>query len=291
MAEDTVVKDVFDIRDETTDEIVADIQSLAPNAMIELFVLDMTSIGHGRLYFHSGTNKMRNPVIWQGNTYNYLPVEAEGWAAGSNGSLPRPKVRIVNKDGILSATVAEYNDLRWCKVVRRRTFVKYLDAINFPDGNPTANPHQHYPDDIWLIDQKTVENRYMVEWELSSPMDLQGVMLPTRQVMQNSCPWVYRGAECGYTGTNYFNAMDKPESQVVKDVCGKRLTSCELRFPQPYGVTQQGHGGGLPGLGRPSTDFALGDEPIDLSDVLIPFYPVDTVPLPFGGFPGAIQFD
>lgn len=223
--------------------ITAEIQSLQPTALIELFVIDMSSVGQGQLRFHPGTNALKSDVVWQGNTYIHLPVEADGFSAGSNGALPRPKIRLANIDGAFSATVAAYNDLINFKVTRKRTFLRYLDAVNFPGGiNATADPNQSYLDDIWFIDQKVSESRYLIEWELASAFDLIGVMLPGRQISQNSCPWTYRGADCGYTGANYFDSLDVP-SIFANDVCGKRLQSCEKRF----GASATLPFGGFPG--------------------------------------------
>ena len=70
----------------------------------------------------------------------------------------------------------------------------------------------------------------MVEFELAASFDLEGVALPRRQIVQNVCPWGYRSAECGYTGTAYFNANDVSVSLKSQDACGKRLSSCQRRF-------------------------------------------------------------
>ena len=47
--------------------IRADIQSLSPSALIELFELDMSvTTSGGKLYFHAGTNGLSQPIVWQG---------------------------------------------------------------------------------------------------------------------------------------------------------------------------------------------------------------------------------
>lgn len=106
------------------------------------------------------------------------------------------------------------------------------------EANPDANPNQYLADEIWYIDRKVLENRYVIQFELASAMDLNGVRLPYREVIQNACVWKYRSAECGYTGTNYFDANDKPTT-VDKDFCSKRLSGCRVRFGSgntlPYG--------------------------------------------------------
>lgn len=209
--------------------VKTEIQLLAPTAIVELFEIDMTSVGAGIGRFHAGTNELQQHVVWQNVEYIALPVEAEGFDVNAKGTLPRPKVRVANIDGIFSAAVRQSDDLIGCKLTRKRTFVRFLDAVNFPGGNPSADPNQHLEDDIWFIDQKISENRYVVEWELASAFDLQGVMLPYRQVIQNACPWRYRSGECGWTG-GYVDTNDNPTPYQEHDFCAKRLSSCKARF-------------------------------------------------------------
>lgn len=105
--------------------------------------------------------------------------------------------------------------------------------------NPTADPTAEFPRDIYYVDRKSTETNQMVEFELAASLDLAGVALPRRQIIQNYCPWAYRSSECGYTGTNYFDTNDSPVATLAQDVCGKRLSSCRCRFGQyaelPYG--------------------------------------------------------
>jgi lambda family phage minor tail protein L len=221
-------------------EITSEIQKLAPSAIIELFQLDATSFGGDVYYFHAGTNGLTQNITWQGQEYVAYPIQIEGFEFTAGGQIPRPKMRVSNVIGIITALVLAYDDLLGAKVTRKRTMSKYLDAINFTGGvNPDADPDAEFPDDIYFIEHKVNENKYMVEFELSASFDVQGVKLPRRQIIQNICPWKYRGAECGYTGTNYFDSNDVVVGSSSLDVCGKRLTSCEARFGTnaelPYG--------------------------------------------------------
>lgn len=226
--------------------ISAEIQKLEPSAIIELFELDASSIGGDVLRFHAGTNSLTQPVVWQGNTYTPYPVQASGFDYSGNGQLPRPKMRVANLTGAISLLVLTYDDLLGAKVKRRRTLAKFLDAVNFPGGvNSYADPTAAFPDDIFQIDRKSSENREVVEFELAAAFDVAGVMLPRRQIIQNVCTWKYRGGECGYTGTNYFDANDAPVGSAGLDVCGKRLTSCEARF----GATAELPFGSFPAAG------------------------------------------
>jgi lambda family phage minor tail protein L len=113
-------------------------------------------------------------------------------------------------------------------------------------GNPygTPDPTALFPAEIYYVDRKSTENRNLVEFELASAFDLAGVRAPKRQCISR-CQWVYRSAECGYTGTNYFDANDNFVADSFEDVCGKKQSSCEARF----GENNELPFGGYPGIG------------------------------------------
>lgn len=217
-----------------------EIQSLEHSALIELFVIDSTKLGGGITYFHAGVSNDGQPIVWQGIQYNPLPIESEGFDISSQGTLPTPKMRAANVQGLFSAMSLELGNLVGAKVIRKRTFGRYLDAVNFKDGiNPEADPTHHYPDQIWYIDRPLRENKYLIEWELASAFDLMGVKLPFGQIIKNTCRWRYRSAECGWTG-GFFTKSDEPTVDANLDQCGKRLNSCGIRFghdePLPFGA-------------------------------------------------------
>jgi lambda family phage minor tail protein L len=150
--------------------------------------------------------------------------------------LPRPKLRISNIFGTITAVMASLpSGLEGAKVTRIRTLARYIDGVNFPGGtNPygSPDPTAEFPREIYYIDRKAAENRDLIEFELASAFDLVGVRAPKRQCVSNVCQWTYRGPECGYAGNAYFNFNDQPVAAVGQDVCGKRLSSCEARFSQ-----------------------------------------------------------
>lgn len=47
---------------------------------------------------------------------------------------------VANIGGLITGMNNDFNDLRGMKVTRRQVEVKYLDAVNFPNGNPDADP-------------------------------------------------------------------------------------------------------------------------------------------------------
>ena len=141
--------------------------------------------------------------------------------------------RVSNLFGTITAIILTLpSGLEGAKVTRIRTLARYLDAVNFTAGNPTADPTAEFPREIYYVDRKSAENRDVVEFELAAVFDLAGVRAPKRQCIANICQWIYKGPQCGYTGTAYFNTNDEIVATSNLDQCGKRLNSCELRFGQ-----------------------------------------------------------
>lgn len=224
----------------TSAKIITEIQQLAPSAVVELFILDASSLGGGVYYFHAGTNGLSAVIVWKGIQYLPFPIQATGFDMNGRGQLPRPKLLVANVTGVVTALVLTYQDLVGAKLTRKRTMAKYLDAVNFPGGvNASADTTAEFVDDIFFIDRKSAENKDYVEFELSASLDVFGVSLPRRQIIQNMCAWKYRGTECGYTGTAYFNINDSSVPSASQDYCAKRLSSCKCRFGQsaelPFG--------------------------------------------------------
>ena len=221
--------------------IESDIQKLDPGKIIVLYVLDATVLGGAINRFHSGANEINASVVWQANTYQPWPIIAEGFDKTTKGKSPRPRLKVANPGGVITDIAALYQDLVDASLTRKRTFVKYLDAVNFPGGvNPDADPNVEFPDDVFSVNRKVADNKKFIEFELSAACDVSGVKLPRRQVVQNICQWVYRSSECSYAGGAVAKLDDTPTADPNLDKCGKRLASCELRFgenqPLPFGA-------------------------------------------------------
>lgn len=252
---------------------VSELQAIAPSAVIELFELELNVAQHGvndTYRFHSGSSLDGNgEVVWNGNAYLRFPVEAEGFEYTGKGTLPRPKIRCSNILSFVTAILSTLpNGLEGAKVTRIRTLARYIDAVNFPGGvNPygTPDPTAEFPREIYYIDRKVAETRDVVEFELASAFDLAGVRAPKRQCVSNICQWVYKSAECGYIGTAYFDENDASVASSTLDVCGKRLSSCSVRFGEQsqVGTTTAGStqlvlaAAFTPGVGDPITGFGI----------------------------------
>jgi len=224
-----------------------ELQKIAPSAVIELFELQLISGLHYNpasppatttYRFHAGTNELSGDLVWAGNTYSRFPVQVEGFEYSASGQLPRPKLTAANLAGLLTLALLDVNaytpgnDLIDARVTRIRTLKKYLDASNFTSGtNATADPYAEFPREVFFIARKAVESRDVIEWELASVFDMQGVRAPKRQATPN-CQWIYKSAECSYAG-------GLPS-------CSKTLQDCEAHF----GANANLPFGGFPGVGQ-----------------------------------------
>lgn len=209
----------------------ADLQKLEPGAEVKLYQLDGSAFGGDIVLFHGHNG---GSIFWRGEEYMPWAIAAEGFER--SGAQPaRPRLRVGNVNGAISSLCLLYDDMVGAVLTRRRTFKRYLDAVNFEGGvNPDANPDESFPDEIWFVDRKTNETPEAVEFELASAMEFNNAQLPGRQIIQNFCSWVaiggYRGPYCGYSGPPVAKRDDTPTSDPALDRCGGRLTSCKLRF-------------------------------------------------------------
>lgn len=166
--------------------------------------------------FHGGS-VYNQGIVWQGVEYLPIPVETDGFEVNANGQLARPKMRISNKDYFATDLLINNDDLQFAKVIRKRTFVKYLDDVNFDGGNPwgEADASAELSNDTFVIGQKTAENKVFIELELTSPLDLENFEVNNRLIMSRYCSWHYRGNGCNYNGIPL--ATEEGESLMVGD--------------------------------------------------------------------------
>lgn len=215
-----------------------EIQRLTPGSLIRLYELDATALGGNvwRFHGHAGDSPGMpdGTIVWQGQAYSRLQVTASGFDVRGDGRAASPTLQLANElDGVrgaISAICLQFKDLAGAKLRVIETFRHFLDAVNFPEGNPQASDECRL--NIWYVEQKTEEDRAQVTFELSSPIDLDGQMLPTQQITK-LCRWAtrgqYRGEACAYTGAAMFTKKDEPTDNPALDRCRGSWGSCKLR--------------------------------------------------------------
>ena len=202
---------------------------------VDLYDIDASSfITTGTNTFHiTPMTSAGNKILFNGVTYEPMPIEAEGFEHEGDGRMARPLVRLSNINLTFVSLIVTYNDLVGAKVTRRRTFQKYLDSGIEPDSNA------QFPADIFYIERKTRHNKELIEWELKSAVDIEGLLIPKGQAL-DICSHRYRiwdgvsafdytNATCPYTDAVYFDEEGN-SSTAANDKCAKKLFDCKLRF-------------------------------------------------------------
>ena len=196
---------------------VSELQKLNPSSRIELFLIELVEglhyatgnpSGVSTSYrFHAGSNMNSNAeIIWQGNTYQRVPMDFEGTEFTGKGQIPRPTITFSNLGGITRSgsviTVTDlllivnlttpHNDLVDAKITRITTLASELDAANFPgNSNPFGTPSSNeLPQEIFFIDRKISESRELVQFELVGSLDQANKFLQARQVTRDEFPAV-----------------------------------------------------------------------------------------------------
>ena len=249
----------------------SDYQKLYIDGLITLFELDASALGAGVLRFHGhisyedwekiyssigsdglmgadtgsigkvfdvGDEKQwQRNIIFDGQTFEPMALQVSGLEMRSDGKASAPTLSMANNikgiQGAVTAYCLQFGDFAGAKIKVITTLAKYLDAENFSAGNASANSSEKR-EQIWFIEQKTSENAQQVTFELSNPVDFEGLKIPTRQI-SNYCNWEYRSEECGYIGTEMFTEKDESTDNPALDRCSFRTSGCncrknELRF-------------------------------------------------------------
>ena len=246
----------------------SDFQKLSVAGIVTLYQLDATRLGGGVFYWHghvtwedwarildyagdsslidnnqlaghdydiSTTDKeIKRDIIWQGQVYSPVAIKSDGLEMRGDGKASMPNLAIANTlngiNGAMSALCLQLSDFAGAKLTVITTLAKYLDAANFASGNPQAR--NEYKKQVWFVEQKTAENASQVTFELSNPVDFEGMKIPCREIT-NYCHWAvcgrYRQDPCLYSGSAMFTKDGKPTDNQSLDYCGGSLADCKLR--------------------------------------------------------------
>lgn len=233
---------------DTPAKLHSDYQKLEPGNTIQLFEVNGEAFGAGVLYFHNyaiphtpeeieaaGGDESKlaaKSIWWNGIEYKAWPCQIEGEEKSTDGTTAQPILSVANLDSSITALCLAYDDMVKAKVYVRETLAQYLDARNFPEGNPTADPTQEKRR-LYSIDGKQSETSEVVEFILTSPLDLEGLLIPTRQ-LHALCTWCIRGKYrsgdgCDYAGNRYFDKDGNPVDDPALDVCAGTVRACKQR--------------------------------------------------------------
>lgn len=234
--------------------IFADVQKFDVGDVVQLFDFDTTPIDDaGTVYYFTPSTYSAVYVKWRGNDYQPIDIQASGFERNANGALPRPKISVsgstLKTPGVmntLNLLLIANDNLRGARVTRWRTLKKYLDVVTGSSNETTSDINMYVQVDVFVVNQKTIHNKYNIEWELTAYVDYEGQKLPRRQMLKDFCTHIYRvwngssfdtnlsgkGSSCPYTGAAMFAADGSPvvAGHEEDDICGKKTSDCILRY-------------------------------------------------------------
>ncbi|MCX9808019.1 phage minor tail protein L [Escherichia coli] len=213
-----------DIQQETLNECTKTEQS----ALVVLWEIDLTEVGGDRYFFCNEQNEKGEPVTWQGRQYQAYPIQGSGFEMNGKGASARPTLKVSNLYGMVTGMAEDMQSLVGGTVVRRKVYARFLDAVNFVNGNSYADPEQEVIS-RWRIEQCSELSAVSASFVLSTPTETDGAIFPGRIMLANTCTWTYRGDECGYSGPAVADEYDQPTSDITKDKCSKCLSGCKFR--------------------------------------------------------------
>lgn len=218
------------------------LQSLYPGEIITLIDIDATKFG-GQVYRFHAENIAYTPeellkaqatgvlppkeITFQGEQYGARPFGISGISFSSAGKAGKPKLSVSNLDSQVAALIRSYNGLMQAKVT---IWVAPKDLMN-PDGTIEDGAFRKL---VYYIERPNYVDSTMAAFELTSPYDMDGIMIPSR-VTQSVCYWAQRGwyksgKGCGYNGNRYFDKDNNPVEDPSLDVCAGTVRACKLRF-------------------------------------------------------------
>lgn len=201
---------------------------LAQSARITLWEIDLTQSGGDRYFFCNEANEKGEAVTWQGRKYDVYPVDGCGFEMNGKGAAARPSLKVSNLYGMVTGMVEDLHSLVGATVIRRIVYARFLDAVNFQNGNQEADPEQESVS-RWVIEQCSDLTAVSATFVLATPTETDGCVFPGRIMLANTCTWIYRSDECGYTGPAVADEFDNPTADPAKDACSRCARGCALR--------------------------------------------------------------
>lgn len=153
---------------------VTDAYQLDGDAKVDLFKIQLNAVGGNVIVCVTAKQK----VVWQGMTFESIPVSLAQEGTNATGEWKRPKFTLANPDGIWSAFIAQ-GKLDGAQITRYRVLLTHLKANQ---GIFQMN--------TWRISKPVQLNKTLAVFELRSPLDGQSFLLPGRAFYPPEYPHV-----------------------------------------------------------------------------------------------------
>jgi len=220
------------------------------DAYVELF--DVTLPSGAKVYIFNGLDDGTNNIYFPQKTisggvyplkeYFALPIGIDGVEINGAGASPRPSLRVANiptltrsisnnEDGtndeetlysiLADEGLLKNEDLLNTRIEYRRTLLS--NTYTSSDSNPSSSPVE-FPSQTYIVDRVSSEDNIMVEFELASPIDVEGVKLPGRYVIGRYCVWRYQGGKlnneggCNWPLDGNGRFFDETDELITRDI-------------------------------------------------------------------------
>ncbi|QBQ80532.1 hypothetical protein WF5505_00032 [Escherichia phage vB_EcoS_WF5505] len=205
------------------------------------------AIGAGHHYFHycfiphtaediaaaGGDEGKLKPksIFFGGQEFEFWPFDLSGLNF-STSTAAEPQLTIVDIGGIITRLSLNHDQLLGAKVEIIDTFAKFLD-------NGRSRPDSETVQEFYIDSQVGRNPGKQITFALSSPADMEGQVVPRRQIM-NMCEWALNGSmpagrvhvEPAQPGIKYYDERGNEVIAMEMDRCGGCLSDCYLRFGQ-----------------------------------------------------------
>jgi len=230
---------------EINDSIIHLFEITLPNLTVVRLVSG-TDEGIQNLFFPQNTIDTNNSNKYTAHEYYALPIIIDGIEFSASGPMARPtltmanipalaRTLVSNNDGLrdevtlkntLDAEGIEKNrDLLGSRVLIRTTLKKYtFTELQRSAGFIEDEPPIEFPIQSYIIDRVSDENELLVSFELASPLDIEGVVVPGRVIVGKYCPWKYQGYKvyieggCDWPANSNGRYYDVDDEVITKDI-------------------------------------------------------------------------
>lgn len=207
---------------------IESLQSLEHDSELLLFELSGFNKSSPAETFYFSAN---DSIVLSGISYIPLACSIEGLEITSAGQLPSPTLSVSDKTTEDSQIITGLIDYYGDGLVGSTIAIKQILRMHLDDGI-APNPAKVKPVQKFQLSQvKELVPGIGVSWELTTPLELLEVQLPS-QICLTKCIARYRFMlECPYAGQAEWNIQGQPVPFGSAEAgCGKTIPDCKLRF-------------------------------------------------------------
>src|SRR5215831_18237029 len=128
--------------------------------LITLWQLDTTRLG-GPVFYFTSAETFDRAIVWGGQPYTALPMDAQGFEINTSGTLPQPTITFSNLYGAANLLLDSYKGLVGADLTRILTLERFLDDGSTPDVNA------YITRDVFTVAQKSTHNAVAVTFKLA----------------------------------------------------------------------------------------------------------------------------